>query len=226
MDKVGEYTLQIMKLAGWYNNWLFSLVKPYLKGKILEVGTGIGNFTYLLAKEGEVTSIDIDKVYINKLKKSVSIKVGYGDIEKGTYFFSKKKFDCIVCMNVLEHIKNDSVALENMLSLLKPKGRLILLIPAHKFAYGRLDKNLGHYRRYSKGEIVLKLVGSGFKVKKLNFLNFFGIVGWFLNSRLLKRDVLPSSQLRIFDLISRPFLFVEKFIEPRMGLSILVVAEK
>ena len=226
MDKVGEYTLQVMKLAGWYNNWLFSIVKPYLKGKILEVGAGIGNFTYLLAKEGEVTAIDIDKIYVSKLKKSTSVNVGYGDIEKEKYFFLKKKFNCVVCMNVLEHIKDDRLALKNMFNLLEPKGRLVLLIPAHKFAYGTVDENLGHYRRYSKREIIIKLSNSGFKGRKLKFLNFFGIVGWFLNSRVLKKAVLPSSQLRIFDLISRPFLYMEKIIDPKMGLSILAVAEK
>jgi len=58
MDEVGEYTLQIMRLAGWYNTWLFSTIEPYLGKEILEVGAGIGNFTALLAEKGKVTATD------------------------------------------------------------------------------------------------------------------------------------------------------------------------
>lgn len=235
MSSIGGYTLQVMKLAGWYNNWLFSHVAPNLKGKILEVGAGIGNFTSLLAKKGQVWAIDVEKDYISDLKKKFGgkVKVGYGDIEKDKYFFKRHlpagrqgKFETIVCMNVLEHIKDDRKALKNMNKLLKKGGRLVLLVPAHSFAYGTLDENLGHFRRYSKKELSEKLEKAGLGIEKLNFLNFLGIWGWFMNAKILNEPTLPGNQLKIFDVLSRPFLFLEKFIEPPFGLSVLVVAKK
>lgn len=228
--KVGEYTLQVVKTASWYNRWLFSNFKGYLDGEILEVGAGIGNLTKLLLEKGEVTAIDYKISYLNKLKKIKVLgrrpKVGWGDIEKGRYFFSNKSFDCVVCTNVLEHIEDDLAALKNIFKLLKRGGRLILLVPFSQFAYGEIDKGLGHYRRYSKGEIEDKIKKAGFKLESIKYLNFLGIIGWFLNSKVFKRDTLPKNQLKLFNLLSRPFLYIERFVEAPIGLSILAICEK
>lgn len=228
MDKTGKETLKIMKTVGWYNNWLFSHVSPFLKGKIFEVGAGIGNFTELLAEKGEVWAIDVEKDYINSLEARYGkrIRVGYGDIEKGNYFFKRQNFDTVVCMNVLEHIEDDDRAVKNIYNLLTEGGKLLLLVPAHWFALGTLDKNLGHFRRYSKNELAEKLDKAGFEIKNMRFLNFIGIWGWFLNSRILKKPTLTKNQLKIFNSFSRPFLFIEKYIEAPLGLSILAVAQK
>ncbi len=215
--KTGEQTLEIMNKATWYNNWLLMQIAKYLKGDILEVGAGIGNFTSKLSKYGEVTAIDYDSGYKN---------ANYGDIENGKYFFKNKKFDSIVCMNVLEHIKDDKKALLNMFNLLNPGGKLILLVPAYMEAYGRMDKELGHFRRYSKGQVVTKLINSKFLIINSSYLNWLGLIGWFVNARLLRRRIIPEGQLGLFDKLARPFLMLEDFIRPPFGLSVLVVGEK
>lgn len=225
-DKVGSETLKIMELASWYNDWLFSMVEPDIKCGILEVGAGIGTYTRKLVRLGKVTVIEINPTLIKKLKKIKGPEVGFGDIEKGKYFFKNRKFNTIVCLNVLEHIKEDKEVFSNMNKLLKPRGRLILLVPAHQGVFGSLDKNLGHFRRYSKKQLAEKLVNSEFKINKLRYLNWLGAIGWFLNARILKRKLLPKNQLSIFDKLARPFLVVEKFIEPPFGLSLLAIAEK
>ncbi len=226
MDLIGKKTLEIMNKAPWYNGWLYSRISPFLGGQILEIGAGIGNFTKLLSKKGQVTAIDYDKTYLSYLKRLVGGRAGWGDIEKGKYFFRKKKFDSIVCMNVLEHIKNDKRALSNMRDLLKDEGRLVLLVPAHQFAYGLIDRDLGHYRRYTRDSLDVKLVSVGFKVKKIFYLNFLGLAGWWFNGKILKKRVIPSSQLGIFDLVSRPFLKLEEILYLPFGLSVVAVAYK
>ena len=60
MDLVGKETLEVMKEARWYNQWLFTMIEPYLGKEILEIGAGTGNFTRILSKIGEVTVIDIE----------------------------------------------------------------------------------------------------------------------------------------------------------------------
>ncbi|MEK7113126.1 MAG: class I SAM-dependent methyltransferase [Patescibacteria group bacterium] len=226
MDKVGEVTLEIMKRAGWYNKWLFSTFAKDLGGRILEVGGGIGNFTRLLKIKGEVWSFDINKGYINKLKKIIGDKAGFGDIENGKYFFGEKTFTNIICLNVLEHIKNDKKALENMNNLLAKDGKLVLLVPAHQPFRGSLDEALGHFRRYSKKGLSKKLALAGFRIYNLRYLNFSGGIGWFINSKVLGRKILSEKQLVFFDKMARPLLSLEKIIEPPFGLSILAVASK
>ncbi len=225
MDKVGAKTLEVMSQAENYNLWLFERINPYVGGDILEVGSGIGNFTKLLVGKGRVFALDYDRSYLGKLRKIVGNDSGYGDVERGKYFFRNRKFDTIVCMNVLEHIKNDEKALSNIKSLLKKNGRLILLVPAHQMAYGLMDKKLGHYRRYDRKNLKEKLEMAGFKVSTTFYLNMLGLLGWWFNGKILKKTIIPNGQLKIFDIISMPFLSLEGKISPPFGLSVVGVAQ-
>src|SRR5690606_34687437 len=74
----------------------------------------------------------------------------------------KNHFNTIYSVNVLEHIKNDEIALQNMNKLLNKGGRVIVLVPAKKSAFRKLDKYLGHYRRYEKEELKRIIENSGF----------------------------------------------------------------
>ncbi len=215
--KTGTKTLEIMSSANWYNNWLLKQFGRYLKGDILEVGAGIGNFTSKLSKYGRVTAIDYDPEYRN---------ANFGDIEKGKYFFGKRKFDAIVCMNVLEHIGDDRLALTNMFDLLNSGGVLVLLVPAFSFAYGPMDADLGHFRRYSKMEVAEKLHDSGFQIQDSKYLNWLGLLGWFFNGKILGKKIIPKGQLGLFDKIARPVLILEEFIKPSFGLSVLAISKK
>lgn len=221
-------TLRRMEKVVFYNRWLIAKVAKYLAGEILEIGCGIGNMTELMLPYGKVVATDIDKYYLAKTKKIVKRKavVGFGDVESGRFFFGHKKFDTVVSFNVLEHIKDDQNALKNIAKHLKKNGKLVVVTPAHKVLCGSLDKNLGHFRRYTKAEISKKFQNAGLAVVEARYLNWFGALGWFVNSKILRRKILPSKQLRLFALLSRPFLFFERFISPPFGLSVLIVGEK
>lgn len=226
---IGEETLESMNLASSYNNWILKHFKKYLHGAILEVGCGIGNFTQALSKYGKVTAIDINKEYIKRLKLTGvhDVEYGVGDIEKGRYFFGGSKvFDTIICLNVLEHIKNDEEALKSLYHLLKPKGVLVLLIPGHQFIYGEIDKNIGHFRRYDKGSLVGNLRALGFSITKARRLNLLGAVGWFISGKIFKNKEVGKRKVRFFNFLSPVFLLIEKFIETPLGTSVLIIASK
>lgn len=227
MDKyMGETTLENMSQATGYNRWTLEKFEKYLKGEILEVGCGIGNFTQTLSKYGKVYAIDIDKSLVERVKKDNMIEAGFGDIEKGEYFFKDKKFDTVVCINVLEHIKNDLTALENIYKLLKTGGRLVLLVPVNQFLYGEIDKAIGHFKRYDS-KILEKEIGRfGFNILYKRKLNLLGALGWFFAGRVLKNTQVEKSKIKIFNIISPVFLAVENIIEPIIGTSILIIGEK
>lgn len=222
-----QQTLESMNQAIWYNQWTLKKFAKYLKGDILEVGCGIGNFTSSLTKYGYVVAIDINKNYLKTfdLPKSKG-KAGFGDIEKGEYFFAKQNFDSIVCLNVLEHIENDELALTNLLKLLKPDGTLILLIPAHPFLYGAIDKSIGHFRRYVKKELSERLEKMGFKIIQSRRINFLGAIGWFMAGKILNESKIENKKIKIFNLLAPLFLTAENIIEPPIGTSILIIAKK
>lgn len=223
----GTQTLESMSQAIWYNQWTVKKFDKYLKGKILEVGCGIGNFTQFLVNYGQVFAIDKN---LDSVKETLNLigekgKVGFGDIEKGEYFFNEN-FDTIVCINVLEHISNDDQALRNVFKLLKKQGVLILLVPSHQFLYGEIDKSIGHFRRYAKHELIRELKTQGFKILQSRRLNFLGALGWFISGRVLKENAVKGENIKIFNLIAPLFLLLEDLFEPPIGTSILLIAQK
>ncbi len=137
-----------------------------------------------------------------------------------------QKVDSIVCLNVLEHIKDDRKALANMNKKLKKGGRLNLLVPSHMFFYGTLDKNLGHWRRYNKKGLSTKLKKAGFNLVDIRYINPIAGLGWFVNARVLKREAVSSGNIKIFTFLVKPIIFLEKFIRVPFGLSVYAIAEK
>jgi SAM-dependent methyltransferase len=133
--------------------------------------------------------------------------------------------DSVICFNVLEHIERDEKALKNIYDLLEPGGRFLLLVPCHPWLYGSLDQHLGHRRRYRRRELRNTLEAIGFRVIYLKYFNRIGILGWFLNSKILRRKRLSSFQLRINNLFV-PLFKLEKFFPLPFGTSLLAVGEK
>lgn len=224
----GKLTLESMSTATWYNKWCVSKFEKYLKGTILEVGFGIGNFTHDLVQYGEVYAVDIEEKYVKEAGKDLKLKskIGFGDIEKGQYFFQGIKFNSIVCLNVLEHIKDDEKAIANLFNLLKPKGYLILIVPAHQFLYGEIDKSIDHYRRYEKKNLEKIIQKTGFEIVFSRHLNFLGAIGWFIAGKVFKDSTVKEVRIKIFNFFAPIFLKIEDFIDLKFGTSILLVAIK
>lgn len=228
MDIVGKETLETMAFAKWYNKWLYGLMENYLGKDILEIGSGTGNFTKLLANDRRVTSMDIQQDYVRDLKKKniKNLRVGHGDIEKARYFFDRGRFDTAIALNVFEHIENDDLAVQHTYELLQDNGHFILLVPAHMFLYSKMDKELGHKRRYSKRSVRSRLEDSGFKLVEIKYLNWWAAIGWFIFLKLNKAEKLPEDKVRIFDKLGKLFLLPENYVEPPFGLSVFAVAQK
>jgi|TARA_X000000950_G_scaffold219834_1_gene264706 hypothetical protein len=72
-DIYGESTLKSMSGADKFNRWMYVQMKPFMQGKILEIGSCIGNILSLLIKDREnVVFSDIRKNYVKKLQQQYS----------------------------------------------------------------------------------------------------------------------------------------------------------
>jgi len=136
------------------------------------------------------------------------------------------KFDTTILLNVLEHIPDDARALACIHRLLAPGGRLLLLVPAERYLYGTLDRALGHYRRYQPGPLRELVVGNGFEIESFRYMNLPGILGWFLNGRVLRRELLPRPQLALFNVLAPLFERCEAAIPPPRGQSLVAICRK
>jgi glycosyltransferase involved in cell wall biosynthesis len=232
-DDVGAITLRRMAMLAPYNRWLHDRFESYLGKRVLEVGSGVGNQTrYFIDGRERVVASDIEPHYVRELtgrfgdRKNVRIASYRFPLRDGDRAeLQEEGIDTIVCMNVLEHIEDDTSTLGDFANVLPQGGHLVLLVPSMKTLYGTLDQHLNHFRRYDEGELRTKLTGAGFTIDDMRFLNRVAVPGWWLNSRVLKRKVMPKGQLRFFKWIM-PLLRLEEKRRPGFGLSLLVLARK
>ncbi len=214
-----------------YNYWLYEQIASAVGSRVLEVGSGTGNITQFLCTGGrQVTATDVVPAYRGELQRlygdNANVHVGKFDLTaKPEPDMITNPFDTVVCLNVLEHIEDDLFALEQMRDVLQPGGKLALLVPSHQFLFGEFDRAVGHFRRYSKQELVGKLTKVGFTVIETKFFSLLAMLPWFVNGRLLKRDYLPAGQASLANKLV-PLLRLEKLIGPPCGLSLIAIAQK
>ena len=228
---VGEDTLLKMMVMKHNNYWVYSKISPFLGNDVLEIGSGIGTISkYLVRSNRRVVLTEINERYVGVLKRKFIgnpwVKIRHLDVLNIDADFSEEKFSTIVGINVLEHINNDEVLLRKLKGLLTKKGRLVLLVPAHKLLFSVLDSRLGHYRRYSKKELENKLINAGFHIEKIEFMNFLGAVGWFMSFKIIRRNRMSKFIIQTFDKFIPCIALIERFIKFPFGLSLLCIAEK
>ena len=214
-----------------YNKEIFNNIKGHCGQKVLEVGGHIGSFTYLLKNKHEVTVVDNDDMAIsilsNRFQNSLNVDVVKWDVTKeAPEKIIGKKFDSITAINILEHIKDDSALIKKFHTMLPKNGNLILMTTNHKSLYTKLDKMLGHYRRYDKTELAQKLKEAGFEIETMYTYNLVGYFGWLLFAKIFKRTALPQ-QTKFFDVFAKYYLPIERrLLAPLVGLSIIAIAKK
>jgi glycosyltransferase involved in cell wall biosynthesis len=229
---VGHVTLARMGRLEPYNRWLADRFRGAVGARVLEIGAGFGNMTRQLLGRELVVASDLDPVALEYLRGTFrdepSVRVasyrfpltgGQRDEIRGL------AIDTVVCLNVLEHIEDDVATLADFHEILPPGGRVVLVVPALAKLYGTLDEHLHHFRRYEKDELSEKVRAAGFTLEDCRFLNRPGIVGWYLNGKILRRRVLPSGQLAAFRLML-PLLRREEASPPPTGMSLLAVGRK
>ena len=137
------------------------------------------------------------------------------------------KFNTIVHFNVLEHIKEDKEEILNCLKNINKNGYLIILVPAHNKLYSKLDKAVGHYRRYDKS-FFYNLNLQDAEVLKLKYLDCFGYILYYLNKLVFKDEVYPSKlKIFIWDKIFTPLTIIFDFFTfYRFGKNVLCVIKK
>lgn len=223
---------QWMSEAKNYFAWQARLVAPELGRRVVEVGCGVGNFTQFLLDRDAVLAVDLNAACAERVKERYAGRQNLRMLVRDAAadeFCNLASFgaDSCVCLNVLEHIHDHRKALRNMASILIPGGVIVLLVPAFAGLYGPIDKNLGHYRRYSRRSLRELGAATGLSVKASYYLNSVGFFGWWANARIFRREAQSEAQIRFFDNLVVPFLSVlEGFARPPFGQSLFAVLQK
>jgi SAM-dependent methyltransferase len=226
----GYNTLERLESAPHYNAWLGSKLRPHLGQRVLEVGAGIGTLTKEIAGgRDKVIALEADPYYAQRLSNlfrgSAVVQPLHAPVEETDWeALSREDLDTVFLSNVLEHIEDDHAAVRHFRSVLRPGGRLVVLVPGLPKLFGTLDEAVGHHRRYTPQSLRAVIESNGFEVESLEWLNLLGILGWYLNGKILRRRVLPALQLRLYDRIAPLLAHAESMWKLPIGLSLITVA--
>src|SRR5205823_5323683 len=138
--------LELFALAARWKAYFASQIRPFLRGEVLEVGAGIGGTTRVLCDDPALrwTCLEPDFRMASALVGRVRELPGVGenvDVRVGTLadLDKSRRFDCILYIDVLEHIADDAREMARAAARLRPRGRIVVLAPAHEALYSEFD---------------------------------------------------------------------------------------
>jgi glycosyltransferase involved in cell wall biosynthesis len=223
--------LDALSYAPNFNLWMADTIRPYLGERVLEIGAGIGNLTRPLSNRKKyyaATDIGTEQLEAlrNRFAHRKNMEFRECDVqnhEQVSYF--EDKIDTIVCLNVLEHVPDPDAAARNIYDALPRGGCAVILVPQGQELFGTLDVVLGHFLRYSKYQLQVRLESAGFEIEKIIEFNRVSRIGWYMTGKVFKRQTLARFPLRIFNKLVWLWRRIDEML-PWGGVSIIAIARK
>ena len=234
MTDVTPFDLDELELAVRYQRWMAAIVAPYVGDRVLEIGAGSGNMSRWLTPRGRLVLTEPDASLVTRLRAAVekhpspptggiAVEV-FDPIEDDGARFVAENLDTVVSFNVLEHIERDEEALRTLAGILlrgggAPPQRIVAVVPAHRFAYGTLDTEFAHCRRYDHAGFarLAARAAPGSRVVTRSF-NPVGLPAWLIAGRVLRQRRIKPSQVRVAEALVPIYRFVDGIAVGKLGL--------
>jgi len=194
--------LEVFEHATNWKSYFNAHLRDYLRGRVLEVGSGLGATTRLLCdgRQDEWTCLEPDPALADGMRQRLAekpmpipVKVQVATLAD---LPADDLFDTILYIDVLEHIEDDRQEMQRAAAHLKPGGRVLVLAPAHQCLYTPFDEAIGHYRRYSARSLRAVRPHS-LNPERIFYLDSVGLLASLAN-RLLLRSAQPSLRQVLF----------------------------
>jgi SAM-dependent methyltransferase len=169
MKEVEYARLAEHEFSYWWHVGRLKIIETYLqkvtKGKkdarILNVGCGTGGTLATLERYGSVDNVDVSDDALAFMRQH-----GYTSVQRvdGTKLPCQDEvYDIVGAFDVLEHIKDDAIALKEWSRVLKEDGSILLTVPAYQWLWSGHDVAVQHFRRYTKTRLkkVARAAGLG-----------------------------------------------------------------
>jgi SAM-dependent methyltransferase len=151
---------------------IFDVLEGQPPGRVLEIGCSAGALLHDLRERG-YTGVGVE---LSPEARAIAEEVLAGDeritIRADVPKSPEESFDLVLAFEVLEHIERDGEALAAWLRLLRPGGRLMISVPAHRRRWNITDTLVGHYRRYDRADLEVLLDRAGLRIDSVS------TIGW------------------------------------------------
>jgi SAM-dependent methyltransferase len=221
--------LELFAKAVQWKRYYASRISEYIRGDVLEVGAGIGGTTRVLWPAGAESwvCLEPDPDLVATMRSSLDsfaggpvpqLRVGcVEDLEPGS------SFDCVLYIDVFEHIEADRAEMEKAAARLRPGGRLVVLSPAHEFLFSEFDRQIGHFRRYDRRSLGA-LRPPGLEVEDCFYLDSAGTLLSLANRLMLRASAPTESQILLWDRVVIPVSRVlDRLLAYRVGKTVVAV---
>src|SRR5882762_9270247 len=174
----------------WFRHRLSLILKAFAAHvgtheDVLEVGAGTGHTARALREAG-YGNLSLGEMHTSGLwyAKQYGLEKLYQFDLRSSPFLDH--FDVVALFDVLEHISEDGLAVDAIRGMLRPGGRVILTVPAHRWLWSRIDELSSHHRRYTRRGITSLLESAGFEILQSRYF-FTALVPGLLARRFLSR---------------------------------------
>ncbi|HTT81074.1 MAG TPA: class I SAM-dependent methyltransferase [Stellaceae bacterium] len=212
--------LELFAEAVHWKSYVGSVLRPFIAGRVLDVGAGIGSNIRFLAspRVAEWTCLEPDPALARRIEPQIAagalpprqcrVLVGTtANLDEGT------QFDTILYIDVLEHIADDAAELARARRHLADRGHLVVLAPAHEFLFSPFDAAVGHYRRYGRVRLA-RLGPPRAPLVMCAMLDCAGFFASLANRALLAQPMPTRRQIAVWDAFLVP---LSRRLDPLLG---------
>lgn len=225
-----NFEFEALSCALRYRAAVAAEFSAFLHGRVLEIGAGVGQMTQAFLANRRVTEVvavepnpGFADQFRERLPRNRLVQGTVADLP------SDELCDAAVMINVLEHIEDDVGQIQQIAKHLPVStGHLCILVPARPELYSRLDKQFGHFRRYSRRSLTTVLHAGGYVVERIHYFNLIGYVAWLTRFTLMGATHFDPSQVAFFDRwLFPPVNALERHImRPPIGQSLIAVGRR
>ena len=210
-----------------FRNYQLQLIKKFIKGYIAEVGPGNGmNASSYIKYPKKIDLYEPTRKLYLQLKKSFKKNNKVSTYNK-KFITQKEKYDSVLYLDVLEHIKDDKNEIIKAIKSIKKGGYLIINVPAYSHLYSKFDNDVGHHKRYEKKDI--RIILKGLEFKKVD-LTYYDSIGYMLSllSKLTSSDYKKrfEQKIKVWDFLIPLSKKIDYLINNLFGKSLLVILKK
>jgi 2-polyprenyl-3-methyl-5-hydroxy-6-metoxy-1,4-benzoquinol methylase len=208
-------------------------LKSGSRTRTLDVGAGNGAFMAQALRHSpalEIYGAEFSQAAIDIAHPSIRPRLALCDLQGDRDLPWGGHFDLMTCMEVLEHLPDDQLALRHIANSLAPGGTLFISVPAWERNWGPQDVTAGHVRRYEPEIMRTRITAAGLRVRRLECWG--GLFSWLYLAATDKigpervMSVNPSGMVGVVAEAAYQILKLDSLLTRRRGPQLLALASR